>query len=102
MFRSLVFTEISLFKISSSEFNSDLSCRVMMTQNTTTILGIYPEVENLGKVTTGSECDACRRSGDRAYTEEPLADEKWLKEYEQQQAEKDQRLEGLTDILSAI
>lgn len=40
-------------------------------------------------------------SSDRAYTDEPLTDEQWLKEYEQQHTEK-KRLEGLTDRLSRM
>lgn len=48
-------------------------------------------------MTIDSEHDVDDSSADRAYTDEPLADEEWLKEYEQQQAEKEKRLESLTD-----
>ena len=52
------------------------------------ILGIYPDFETGKAERTDSEHDVDDLSGDFAYTEEPLADEEWLKEYAQQQAEK--------------
>ena len=45
MFRSLVFAEISLFKMSSSESNSDLSCISDDDSEYNYIPGIYPDFE---------------------------------------------------------
>lgn len=58
----------------------------MMTQNTTIFRASILILKQSG--------------GDHVYTDEPLADEEWLKEYEQQQHEKKKVPEGLTDRLS--
>ena len=57
----------------------------MMTQNTTIFRASILILKQSG--------------GDHVYTDEPLADEEWLKEYEQQD-EKKKVPEGLTDRLS--
>ena len=97
-----MFTEISLFKMSSLESNSDLSLTSDDDSECNYILGIYPDFETEKAHTSDNERNVDNLSGDRVYRDEPLADEEWLKEYEQQQAEKKKRLEGLTDRLSGI
>ena len=88
MFRSVMFTEILLAKMSPSESNSDLSCRSDDYSEYNYIAGIYPDFETEKAETTNSERDADDLSCDRAYTDKLLADEEWLKECERQQAEK--------------
>ena len=82
MFRRLVLKEISLFKISSSESNSDLSYISDDDSEYNYIPDIYLDFETEKAETTDSERDVDDLNGYRAYTDEPLGDEEWLKEYE--------------------
>ena len=61
-----------------------------MAQNTKLIqylLGIYRDFKTEKVETAASKHDVDDLSDDHAYTDEPLTDEQWLKEYEQQHAE---------------
>ena len=69
MSRRLVFTEISLFKMSSSEPNSALSCISDDDSEYNYIPGIYPDLETEKSETTARERDINDLSADRAYTD---------------------------------
>ena len=68
MFRRFLFTEISVFKMSSPESNSHVSCLSDNDSEYNFIPGIYPDFETEKAVTTDSERDVDDLRGDRAYT----------------------------------
>ena len=78
---------MSLFKMSSSESNSGLNCISDNGSEYKYLLSIYHDFETEKVETAASKQEVDDLSDDRAYTDEPLTDEQWLKEYEQQHAE---------------
>ena len=78
---------MSLFKMSSSESNSGLNCISDNGSEYKYLLGIYRDFETEKVETAASKQDVDDLSDDCAYTDEPITDEQWLKEYEQQHAE---------------
>lgn len=82
-----MFTEMSLFKMSSSESNYGLSCISDNGSEYKYLLGIYRDFETEKVETAASKHDVDDLSDDPAYTDDPLTDQQSLKEYEQQHAE---------------
>ena len=72
----------------------------MMTQNTTIFQASILILKKKKARQTGSDWGVDDLPGDHAKTDEPSAEEEWLKECEQQQAEKRERLKSLTDRLN--
>ena len=63
------------------------------------IPGYYEPIETENQASDGEFSDD-HEALDGAYANEPLADEDWLREYNKQKAEKQQRLESLKDRLA--
>ena len=74
--------------MSSSESNSNLSFKFDDDSEYNYIPGIYLDFEKEKGETTGNDWGVDDLSGDHAKTDKPSAEEEWLKEWEQQLAEK--------------